>query len=130
MTIQEILNLRLDGIKRPHKGSVKIDETGTGKDDPRYDLILTIDYTGWTVQQVLDNLASGALWISRCRVLRTMTKDEVMATNGKTVMASDMGRKPRAAIDVQASFMAMFAAASPEEQVKMLEELKAKAKAE
>lgn len=128
MTIQELLNTKLDGVKRPHKGSVKIDETGTGKDDPRYDLSMTIDYSGWTVEQVLDSLASPALWITRCRVLRTMTAAEVKATDKVTILATNMGRKPSSVPDPKAAYAARFQGLSKEEQLKEIAELQALAK--
>jgi hypothetical protein len=130
MTRDELLATKLDGVIRPHKGSVKIDATGTGKDDPRYDLDVKYDFTGWTVGQVLDTLATPNLWITTCRVLRTLKVEEVKAYKGKTILVSEAGKKPKEQIDVQATYMAMFAAASPEEQAKMLADLQAKAKSE
>ena len=125
MTVQEILDLKLDGVIRPHKGSVKIDETGTGKDDPAYTLNMKVDFTGWTVQQVLDNLAIPNAWISRQRALRTLKKSEIEALQKNTslIHVNDMGKKPKFAVDIQASYVASFENASAEEQQKMLEEL-------
>ena len=125
----ELMNARLDGVVRPHKGAVKIDATGTGKNDPNYVLNIKIDWTGWTVQQVLD-VAARSLWISRQRVLRGFSVEQVNNENGKTILATDMGKKPTQVIDVEKTYMAMFANASPEKQKEMLEELQAKANKE
>lgn len=128
LTINELLETKLDGVIRPHKGSVKIDETGTGKADPAYTLNIKVDYSGMTVREVLDNLATPNAWISRQRALRTMKKVEIeeMQKTTPTVKITDMGKRPRTQVDVKAAFMADFASATPEEQAKMIADLQAK----
>lgn len=116
MTINEILETRLDGVKVPRKMSVKIDKTGTGKDDPSYTLNVAFDYTGWTVKQVLDSLANSSVAITFAGMLRKQEPETVKGYNNKTVLVSDAGKSPKTVIDVQASYAAMFAAMTPEEQ--------------
>ena len=120
----EVMNMRLDGVTMAHNASVKIDQTGTGKDDPSYTLAIKVDFTGWTVEQIL-GLAMRTLVISAQRVWRTMTPEALKAMNGKTILASDMGKKPREAVDYKALFMAEFKNASPERKAEMLAELEA-----
>ena len=127
MTQNELMNARLDGVVRSHACRVKIEATGTGKDDPSHRLDIKIDFTGWTVQDIVD-MAISPLVIARQRVWREMSVEALKAENGKTFMASDMGKKPSQQVDVQAAFMARFAAASAEDQAKMLAELQAKVK--
>lgn len=127
MMITELLNHRLDGYKVSHTASVKLDVTGTGKDDPSHKITFKVDFTGWTVQD-LANLAIRPLVIAAQRVWRGLSVEQFNALNGTTFLASDMGKKPTQQIDVQATYMAIFANASPEEQAKMLADLQAKAK--
>ena len=126
MNVQELLNTRLDGVVVNHSARVKIDVTGTGKDDPSYRVDFKCDFTGWTVKDVLE-LALRSLVISAQRVWRTLTVKQIADLNGKTMLASEMGKAPKAQVDVQAAFMARFAAATPEEQAAMIAELQAKA---
>ena len=126
MTHAELMATRLDGIIRAHACRVKIDATGTGKDDPSHRLDIKVDFTGWTVQEVVD-LALSPLVISRQRVWRGMSEQQLKQENGKTFLASDMGKKPTAQVDVQAAFMARFKAATAEEKATMLAELQAMA---
>ena len=125
MTINEILETRLDGVKVPRKMSVKIDKTGTGKDDPSYVINVVFDYTGWTVRQVLDSLANSSVAITFAGMLRKQEPDIVKSYNNKTILVSDAGKSPKTVIDVQASYAAMFAAMSPEEQLAELEKFEA-----
>ena len=129
MTINEILETRLDGVKMPRKMSVKIDKTGTGKDDPSYTINVIFDYTGWTVKQVLDSLANSSVAITFAGMLRKQEPDIVKSYNNKTILVSDAGKSPKTVIDVQASYAAMFAAMSPEEQLAELEKFEAMKKA-
>lgn len=131
MTVNELLETKLDGVVRAHKGSVKIDVTGTSKADPAYTINNQIDYTGVTVRELIDNYAAPNAWISRQRVLRGLSKDEIdkMVATTQKIHILDMGKKPKTYIDVKASFMATFENASAEEQAKMLDELMARAKA-
>lgn len=122
MTNNDLLNMNLNGIVRAHSCAVKIDATGTGKDDPTHRLDIKIDFTGWTVQDVLD-MAVRPLVISRQRVWREMSVEKLKLENGRTFLASDMGKKPSAVVDPVAVFKARFAAASAEEKAKMLAEL-------
>jgi len=126
MTINEVMESRLDGIILNHTADVKIEQTGTEKGDPSYRIDMKVDFTGWTVKQVLE-VALRSLVISRQRVWRKMKKDELLKESGKTLFASEMGKAPKAQVDVQAAFMARFAAATPEEQAKMIAELQATA---
>ena len=96
MTINELLETRLDGIRMPKAMSVKIEQTGTGKDDPQYKLNVTFDYTGWTVRQVLDSLANSSVTITYAGMLRKQTPEYVKGCNGKVVLVSDAGKSPRA----------------------------------
>lgn len=116
MTMNEILETKLDGVKMPRKMSVKIDETGTGKDDKQYVLNVTFDYSGWTVKQVLDSLANSSVAITFANMLRKQKASIVNSYEGKTILVTDAGKSPKAVVDVQASYAAMFAAMSPEEQ--------------
>ena len=129
MTTNEILDARLDGVKMPRKMSVKIDKTGTGKDDPSYVINVAFDYTGWTVRQVLDSLANSSVAITFAGMLRKQEPDIVKSYNNKTILVSDAGKSPKTVIDVQASYAAMFAAMSPEEQLAELEKFEAMKKA-
>lgn len=126
MTINEVLESRLDGAVLAHTADVKIEQTGTEKGDPSYRIDMKVDFAGWTVKQALE-VALRSLVISRQRVWRKMKKDELMKESGKTLFASEMGKAPKAQADVQAAFMARFAAATPEEQAAMIAELQAKA---
>ena len=117
-----IQNQVLTGVVVNHTADVKIESTGTEKGDPSYRVAFKVDFTGWTVGQVLD-LAVRTLVISRQRVWRKMKKDEVLAENGKTFLASDMGKQPRMTVDPVAAFKVRYANASPEEQKAMLAEL-------
>jgi hypothetical protein len=119
-----VMDTKLDGIIVSHVAQVKIDKTGTGKDDPSYRVEFKVDFTGWTVRNVVD-LALRSLVISAQRVWRTLSVEEVKHLSGRTFMASDMGKQPKSQVDVQAAYMSRFAAASPEEQAKMLAELQA-----
>ena len=129
MTVNEILEARLDGVKMPRKMSVKIDKTGTGKDDPSYVINVIFDYTGWTVRQALDNLANSSVAITFAGMLRKQEPEVVKSFNNKTILVSDAGKSPKTVIDVQASYAAMFAAMSPEEQLAELEKFEAMKKA-
>jgi len=122
MTVNEILETRLDGVVMAHSADVKVEVTGTGKDDPSYKLNFKVNFTGWTVKQVLA-LALRTLVISRQRVWRKMKVAEVQAENGRTFMAADMGKQPQAQVDYKAAFAAEFASASPERQAEMIKEL-------
>jgi len=125
MTVNEILETRLDGVKVSRKMSVKIDKTGTGKDDPSYVINVIFDYTGWTVKQVLDSLANSSVAITFAGMLRKQKPETVKGYNNKTVLVSDAGKSPKTVVDVQASYAAMFAAMSPEEQLAELEKFEA-----
>ena len=72
MTKQDLMNERLDGIVRAHSCRTKLEATGTGKDDPSYRLDIKVDFTGWTVQDVVD-LCLAPLVISRQRIWKGMT---------------------------------------------------------
>jgi hypothetical protein len=52
-----------------------------------------------------------------------MTVEQIKAVNGKTINASDMGKKPKNVVDVESSFKAMFAGMSAEEQAAKIAEL-------
>ncbi len=129
MTKDEILNIKLEGIKVARKMSVKIDETGTGKEDPSYVLNVSFDYTGWTVAQVLDTLANSSVAITFAGMLRKQPASVVKEFNNKTVLVSNAGKSPKTTVDVQASYAAMFAAMSPEEQLAELKKFEALKKA-
>ena len=119
MKTNELLNARLDGHLVKVKTSVKIDETGTGKLDPSYDMNITVDFTGWTVEQVVD-VAVKQLVIAFQRQRRTETVKDVMSFNGKTISASDMGKGAKRTVDVENAFAARFAAAGEEEKARLL----------
>jgi hypothetical protein len=123
-TMANVLEMRLDGVKIPHTADVKIEKTGTEKGDPSYRIDMKVDFTGWTVSQILD-LAIRQLVISRQRVWRKMSVEDVKKESGKTFLASDMGKAPKAQVDVQAVYTAGFANMSPEEQQAELERLMA-----
>lgn len=124
MNIQEALT----GVVVSHVADVKIESTGTEKGDPSYRVDFKVDFTGWTVEQVLE-LAVRSLVISRQRVWRKMRVAEVQAENGKTFLASDMGKAPRSTVDPVVAYKARFASATKEEQDAMIQELLAQAKA-
>lgn len=124
MTKNELLVARLDGVVRAHACRVKLEATGTGKDDPSYRLDIKVDFSGWTVQDVID-MAVRPLVISRQRVWKDMTPAQIELENGKTFLASDMGKKPSQVVDPEVAFKASFGSMSPEEQLAKIEELKA-----
>ena len=124
MTLNEILDARLDGHTIAKALSVKIDETGTKPDSPSHKINITVDFTGWTVRQILD-VAMKPLVITFQKVLRGLTVKQVMEYNGKTILASDMGKMPKGQVDVEAAFKARFQNASPEKRKEMLAELAA-----
>lgn len=126
MTKAELMNARLDGIVRSHACRVKIDATGTGKDDPSHRLDIKVDFSGWTVQDVVD-MAISPLVIARQRVWRGMTEDQLRLENGKTFLASDMGKKPSQTVDPKVAILAMFPNMSKAEQEAFIADLMAKA---
>lgn len=125
MTVNELLETKLDGVIRAHKGSVKIEATGTSKTDPAYVINNLIDYSGVTVRELIDNYAAPNAWISRQRVLRELSKDDItkMVSSPQRIHILDMGKKPKYTIDPEIAYKATFTTKTREQQLADIAEL-------
>jgi hypothetical protein len=127
MTMNEILQLRLDGVVRPHKGATKLDCIKYAEGQGGHSINIKVDFTGFTIQQVLD-LSLRTLWISFQRVARKMTEAEYKSLEGRVVTALTMGQMPKVQVDPKGAIMAMFPNMSKDEQEAFINDLMAKAK--
>ena len=90
MTNNELLAMSLNGIVRAHSCQVKQDKDDTVS----HRLDIKIDFTGWTVQDVID-MAVRPLVIARQRVWREMSVEQLKHENVGPSWQATWGRSPR-----------------------------------